>query len=550
MALSRIVFNRGQEGLGRSLPGSDHISGKLFYTAGSLPPGFGTSDRIKKIFSLKDAENLGILDDHADETKGTGGVVLIAGTWIIGETSSILIDGAFLGTFTATATTIADQVAGLVAAINAGTSTGLKHGWSAVDTASTTVTLTQPDKLGIFNNGGSHITFATDSASGTGTPTQFTGGVGSYFAIIHYHISEYFRLQPKGVTFVGIFAQNSFDGAEIETIQNFADGEIRQLGILLTHEVFASSQLTVMQGKLDTLEGQDKPMSALLHSDLSSATLSTLADLTTLSNERTSMLIGEEGDFHQPAYDNDKNYLAGEKVTFQGAAYIAKINTVGNSPWDTTKWTFLRENLQAINGFSIGTMGVALGAVSFALVSDSIAFIAKFPLVTETGLDEVAFATGDLWKDVAVNLKDTLDDQHYIFLIKETGISGTFFNDSKTAITAANDFATIENVRTIDKAVRTIRINELPNLNGPLFVDADGKLTEDTIAVFKNDAQRAINQMVVDLELSPGSKDKGVTIDPDQNVLATSKIVIGVKLIPVGVAREIEINIGFVVSLT
>jgi hypothetical protein len=34
-------------------------------------------------------------------------------------------------------------------------------------------------------------------------------------------------------------------------------------------------------------------------------------------------------------------------------------------------------------------------------------------------------------------------------------------------------------------------------------------------------------------------------VDPEQDVLATSKVVVGVTLIPVGVAREIEIEIGF-----
>jgi hypothetical protein len=40
-----------------------------------------------------------------------------------------------------------------------------------------------------------------------------------------------------------------------------------------------------------------------------------------------------------------------------------------------------------------------------------------------------------------------------------------------------------------------------------------------------------------------------VTINPAQDVLTTSKISIAVKIVPVGVAREIEVNIGFAVSL-
>ena len=551
MALNDITFNRGEGGLGRPLPGKDHLSAMLFYTAGSLPSGFSSSDRIKKIFSLEEAENLGIVDDHSDETVGTGGKVVIGGSWIADETATISIDDGVLATFTVVSgsTAISDVVTGLKDAINAETSTGRKHGWVAGETGGTDIDLTQPAKLGIVNNGGSHIVFTETSVSGTGTPTQFTGGVGSYFVVLHYHIEEYFRLQPKGVAHIGIFAQGTYDGAEIETVQNFANGELRQAGIYLSHEVFASSQLTSTQGFLDTLETEHKPLSVLFHSDLSSATLSTLPDISTLSNERMSMLIGEEGDFHQPAYVNTKAYLSGEKVTFQGKAYISKANTTGNAPWDGSVWTELRDNLVAISGFSIGTMGATLGNVSFALVSSNIGHVLIFNVVTGTGLDEVAFATGDLFKDVATNLKDTLNDFHYIFLRKIEGISGTFNSDSFTAISATSDFATIENVRTMDKAVRNIRTNVLPNLNGPLFVNEDGTLSEDTISLFKNDSQRAITDMAKAAELSPANLLRGVSIDPSQNVLATSIIIISVELVPVGVARNIVFNIGFAVKI-
>ncbi len=546
MAFNDVVFQRGQGGLGRPLAGRDHVSGMVFYITGALPAGFAADDRIKKVFSVNEAENLGIVDTHSDETLGAGGLVLIGGDWVIGETATILIDGAVLATFVATVATVANVVAGLVAAVNAGTDTGVTHGWSAVDTASTTVTLTQPAKLGIRNNGGG-ITFTEVSAAGTGVPTQFSAGVGSQLAYIHYHISEYFRLQPDGELFVSLNAQGVYDATEIETMQTFAKGEIRQTGILVTHEAYAASHSTVTQGILDTLETNHQPTTAVFHSDFSTTTVSALSTLTTLSNERITVTIGEEGDWHQLAYSNTKAYQIGEKATFQGGSYISKSATTGNSPWDASKWTFLRENLQTISGFSIGTMGAVLGHLSLASVHLSIAWVEKFNIVStgDTTLDEIAFATGELDKDVTLALKNTLDNFHYTFLRKHEGISGTYHNDSWTAIAETDDFSTQENVRTMDKAVRNIRTNVVPNLSGPLYVNIDGTLTEDTIALFKNDAERATLQMVTDAELSA----QEVTINPSQNVLATSKIIIGVKLVPVGVGREIEVNIGFEVKI-
>ena len=59
MPNQNFTFNIATEGLGRALPGKDYYSGLIFFPA-SLPTGFGASDRIKQVFSLKQAEALGI----------------------------------------------------------------------------------------------------------------------------------------------------------------------------------------------------------------------------------------------------------------------------------------------------------------------------------------------------------------------------------------------------------------------------------------------------------------------------------------------------------
>ena len=65
-----VIFNKGQGGLGRPLAGTDYVSGMLFYSA-TLPSGFSSSDRIKIVYSVEEAEALGILDDSSDATAST-----------------------------------------------------------------------------------------------------------------------------------------------------------------------------------------------------------------------------------------------------------------------------------------------------------------------------------------------------------------------------------------------------------------------------------------------------------------------------------------------
>jgi hypothetical protein len=168
--------------------------------------------------------------------------------------------------------------------------------------------------------------------------------------------------------------------------------------------------------------------------------------------------------------------------------------------------------------------------------------------VDGTEFDEPAIAIGTgtvLVKDQATAGLTTLNDSGYIFLKKYTGIDGSYYNDTPTCIASTSDYANIENNRTIDKAVRNVRALLLPFVNSPLYVNTDGTLTEDVISNYKNTVKQALEQMERDGELSAFS----TTIDPTQNVLTTSKIAVSIKLVPVGVAREIEVNIGFAVSV-
>ena len=68
--MNNITFVKGKGGLGRPLAGKDFISGFIFYS-NSLPSGFSSTNRVKTFYSVKDAENAGILNDYSDETQAT-----------------------------------------------------------------------------------------------------------------------------------------------------------------------------------------------------------------------------------------------------------------------------------------------------------------------------------------------------------------------------------------------------------------------------------------------------------------------------------------------
>lgn len=508
MALNDVTFIKGQGGLGRPLPGKDHISGLVFYTS-SLPSGFSSTDRIKRIFSVTDAEDLGITDTYFDETKATG-TYLVTNAGATGDTLELKVQeyptsdnstGVIsLGVYSrASSDTTASLVAtGIAAVINAGTAT---HGYTAtVSTA--TVTITARTGLGVFLNSGTPIT-ATIVGTIAGTITQFSGGAYSKLAVWHYHISEYFRLQPKGDLFLAFYTvPTTYDFTDVQTVQQFANGEVRQFAVFCDGTTYTSAKVQAAQTVAAALESAHMPSSILVTFDYSAATLSALADLSGLNSPKVSVVIGQDG-FN------------------------------------------LGYRLYKATGRSVTTLGAVLGLVSLSKVSDDIAWIANYNIAGGAENDVAAFANGVLVSASARSLLNTLDSYRYIFLIKQVGFAGTWVNDSHCATLQSSDFAYIENNRTIDKAIRNLRIGYLPLLNSPIILNSDGTLTNASVASFEGVGNQALDQMVRDAEISA----KDVVIDPSQNVLSTNKLAVTVSIVPVGVARNIVITIKYVLSI-
>lgn len=503
MGLNDIIFVKGQGGLGRPLQGEDFISGLLIYAA-TLPSGFSSTNRIKQLFSVADAEAAGIKADYSDGTAASGSYAVSA-IGSNGDTLNIKVTGVDgivdLGTYTKVTgdSTTALVATAIAAVINAGTIT---HGYSASATTST-VTITAPKKNGVFLNSGTPIA-VTIVGTIAGTITQFASGVASKQAVWHYHIAEYFRIQPQGSLFVGIFAvPSTYTFTDITTIQNYANGKIRQIGVW-KDATFAVGDLTTINTEIVTNDDANhKPLSAIYAADLSATSdLSTLTDLNTLSANKVSAVIGQDG---------------------------AGLGSI----------------LYKSYGKSITVLGAILGATSLAAVSDDIAWVGKFNMSNGYELDTLAFANGVLVGSSTQNFLNNLDNLRYIFLIKYVGIAGSYVNDSHTAIAVSSDYAYIENNRTIDKAIRGVYASVLPALNSPLQLNSNGTLSDTTIAYFESLAETNLIQMIRDGELSA----QAVTINTTQNVLATNTLVIAVQLVPIGVARAIQVNIKFTTSI-
>ena len=535
--MNSVTFVRNGNGLGRKLPDGDHVSGMIFYTDTTI--GDFATKPIQVVKSIYDAEQIGITDTSKGETKATGGNVLVTTAGAVGDVNTIFLNGIELGSYTVITSDDATDVAvSLRASINSNTK---YHGVTAAGSTAN-VSLTLPDGFGVTVNG-TNISFTT-TGTGAVTLTQFSGGVGSDVDVMHYHISEYFRLNTSSKLYIMIDSKATYTGEEIETIQQFSGGILRRVGVYLNDETFATSLITDSQTFLNSERESKRPLQCVIQADFVGLTLSDLSDLGTLTANDVVVLVAEDKRFLKTAYSKSVTYQAGEQVTCLGKVYKAKKLTIGESVFNSKVWGEVSKDLRAITGKTVGTLGSCLGTMSKALPHESIAWVDKFNLVSDDlGLDEVGFADGSTDLEVSKTIKEQLDEYHYTFLTKFQGLSGTYWSNSYTAISITNDLATIENNAVLDKAERLVYSAIIGLLSSPLYVNKDGTLTDTTVQEF---TQRANNSI---LPMQDSISGLSVGIDPTQDVLTTSEVVMSLLILPVGVARQIKINSGFTTKI-
>lgn len=506
--MGKLTVVKGKGGLGRPLAGYDHYSGFAGYVA-SLPSAFPAGG-VAKLTSLADAEALGVDDLYSDETKSTytfasipvssaGAVIEIK---FSAPEGSVTLCSYIVGTYD-TDNTLAKLLASLVKAINLNSYT---HGFTATAT-STVLTVTSRPGLGIYANSGTPYTYVINgSASGTPTIAIGVSGVASRIAPIHYQVSEFFRRNPLGVLYLGLFTSYA-PSTNLKTITDFAEGQVRQIAVFNEQNLFATSQATALQTASDTLETEEKPLSILYSAnfvDSSFETANLLPSLTGLDSEKVSVILAQD---------------------MGGKGFL----------------------LYKASGKSCPSLGACLGDVSASAVNQCIAETGVFNVSDGTECEVLGLANGQLLSAISEAGKATLDLQGYTYLRKYIGQTGSYWNDSRTCTLASSDYAYIENNRTIDKAIRLIRQGIFPYFNARLVVNSDGTLKDTTISTIVSAGEEATESMLTGS--IPELSARELTIDPTQDVLSTSQVIISAKLVPTGIAREYVLNIGFVPKL-
>lgn len=320
--------------------------------------------------------------------------------------------------------------------------------------------------------------------------------------MLHYQLEEVFRINPSITLYVGLFSKpESMTFKELKTVQNYAEGAIRQMAIWNGDTAPTADNIVKLEAVADSLDTENAPLSTL-YAPLVSNYKNLPSNLAT-NNLRVSVVIAQAG-------------------SGTGAElYKSKDNK--------TKAT-------------VSAIGVALGTLSKAAVHQCIAWVKNFP----SGISMPALGDGTLVRTIDKGELEKLDTNRYLFLNNVVGVAGSYWNDSHTMDSPTSDYAAIESVRTMDKAVRGIRTYLTPELGGNVYIDPNtGKLQSYTVSHLETTANIPLEEMEKRGELS-GYKAE---IDAEQDVLSTNTIEVAIKNVPVGVVRKFKVKIGFVKSL-
>ena len=144
----------------------------------------------------------------------------------------------------------------------------------------------------------------------------------------------------------------------------------------------------------------------------------------------------------------------------------------------------------------------------------------------------------------------SLHDKGYVTIRSYVGKSGYYFTDDCMACKKTGDYARLTARRTVDKAYRIAYATLLDYMLDEIEVNDNGTMQPAVLKSWQQSVENAINrEMTAQGELSAvDGSGCSCYIDERQNVVATSKIEMTLRVRPFGYARDIVVNLGFLVT--
>ncbi|MDE5703328.1 MAG: DUF2586 family protein, partial [Bacteroidales bacterium] len=137
-------------------------------------------------------------------------------------------------------------------------------------------------------------------------------------------------------------------------------------------------------------------------------------------------------------------------------------------------------------------------------------------------------------------LAESLNDAGFIFFLNYPGKNGCYLNGCPMACSPTDDYAVLNNGRIMDKAMRIAYDTYISEIMDNVAVGADGKLPAGVCSSFESMIENAVAAQM-DGQISSFS----AYVNPDQNILSTSRLEIECSVVPLGVLKNIHVLLAF-----
>jgi hypothetical protein len=137
----------------------------------------------------------------------------------------------------------------------------------------------------------------------------------------------------------------------------------------------------------------------------------------------------------------------------------------------------------------------------------------------------------------------TLDGKQFITLRTFLGISGAYVTAGRCMAPVGSDYALLQNGFVMDAACRTARTTLLPFLNSKVRVDGEkGTIREVDARTIEATVEAALNATLVAKNHASAVSAK---VSRTENILSTQRLPVTIRVVPLGYARAIAVDIGF-----
>ncbi|MBK5213365.1 MAG: DUF2586 family protein [Flavobacteriaceae bacterium] len=336
--------------------------------------------------------------------------------------------------------------------------------------------------------------------------------------LAHYHIDEFFRLNPDGTLHV-VLADVSFTDVMLKTIIR-ENSDIRGIGVARNSIVAVidfSAYIGGYQNLVDELKLEHVFVDAVLVEGNEFSALTAVGDYDDLRLEdaRNVSVIGVQ----DPA-------IRAIKAAYAGHAAIGS----------------------ALGMLSVRSVNEQLGSININNKPNYAKGDSTYPL-TNNGRGRWLSAV--LQNGVAVSglsgtEKTSLTAKGYVFAGSYAGLAGVYFSSSPTATLLSDDFAYIENNRVWNKAARALRLALLPRVKGNILKDA-------TTGFLRNTEVKDLEQLGKDaltaMEASGEISGSAVYVDPEQNPAEDTPLIVKAQVVANGIIYDIVVDLGLTNSI-